>query len=108
MDSLLVGLVIAFLILSSIAIILSCVSIAIVVGLKNSTHRIEWKTFDPYAEGSEKTEDIIEDEIDEPMLNPNRRVARAQPFTPFPTQAPEEEPFTDADDPNNIVHDFNS
>jgi hypothetical protein len=96
--------------LSCIAILLSCVSIAVVVGLKNSTHKIEWKTYNPYDEEDEKPvvkKGEPEEELDgESMLNPNRKIPRQAPFVPFPTEPTEEEPFVDAEDPNNIVHDF--
>lgn len=35
------------LIIGSIALIISCVALSIVVGIKNSTHRIEWQAIDP-------------------------------------------------------------
>lgn len=109
MDSFLAVLLLTSIPLSCIAILLSCVSIAIVVGLKNSTHKIEWKTYNPYdGEDEEPSTPEPEGEIDgEPMMaNPNKRIPRQQPFVPFPPEPKEDEPFVDSGDPNNIVHDF--
>lgn len=93
--------------LSCIAILISCISLAVIVGFKNSTHRIEWKTYDPErGEVVDKGEEI-EDEDDGMLLeNPNKRIKRNAPFTPFPTPPDEEEPFFDENDPNNTSHDF--
>jgi hypothetical protein len=91
--------------LSCIAILLSCVAIAVVVGLKNSTHRIEWKTLDTAnAESPEESEDMDEEGMMEE--NPNKRRLKNAPFAPFPDPPKEEEPFFDEDDPNNTSHDY--
>lgn len=98
------------LIFSIISLFFSLAAIAWVVGLKNSTHKIEWKTYDPYAEEDDETpiESLKDPEEvdDEPMyVNPNKKIKR-EPFVPFPPEPKEEDPFVDAEDPNNIVHDF--
>lgn len=41
------SLLILSVIISSISLIFSCAGIAIIVGFKNSTHKIEWRTLDP-------------------------------------------------------------
>lgn len=94
-----------------IAFTCSCLAISFIVGLKNSTHKIEWKTYNPYDEDEtpRKKTDEPEEELDGEamMVNPNKRIPRQEPFVPFPPEPKEEEPFVDAEDPNNIVHDFN-
>lgn len=102
------------LVLSSVALLIgvfafacSCVAISFIVGLKNSTHKIEWKTYDPDRD-SPSEEEGVEEDIGIPMMeeNPNKRIKRNEPFAPFPSEPKEEEPFFDEDDPNNISHDF--
>lgn len=85
----------------------SCVAISFIVGLKNSTHKIEWKTWSPTGAESPSEEEEEDDEF-EGMLeeNPNKRRVRNEPFTPFPEPPKEEEPFFDEEDPNNTSHDF--
>lgn len=90
-----------------IAFACSCVAISFIVGLKNSTHRIEWKTLDTHQE----IEEDEDDELDgEPLMevNPNKRIKRNEPFTPFPPPPKEDVPFFDEEDPNNTAHDWQS
>lgn len=102
------ALILASIPLSCIALLISCVSLAVIVGFKNSTHRIEWKTYDPErGEVSDKTPEVEEEDDDMLLENPNKRIKRNVPFTPFPDSTPkEEEPFFDENDPNNTSHDF--
>jgi len=52
------------LIMSVIALIVGCISISIFVGLKNSTHKIEWRPIeDPYKNSEEDIEEFNEDPI---------------------------------------------
>lgn len=107
MDNLATVIACVGLLLGMAAFVCSCVAISFIVGLKNSTHRIEWKTFDPH--GNKSQEDEPEEEIDgEAMIldNPNKRVKKNKPFTPYPPESKTEEPFFDEEDPNNTSHDF--
>lgn len=93
--------------LSCIAILLSCICISIVVGLKNSTHKIEWKTYEPTPDYEKEAE-----EFSTPILkeeNPNKRIKDNPPFNPYPKELEDadEDDFFDEEDPNNISHDFN-
>lgn len=106
MTDLMSALVLMTIPLSCIAILLSCIGLAIIVGLKNSTHKIEWKTLEPVKEEQEEFTELD----GEPMMvtNPNKKISRLQPFEPFPPPPKEEEPFFDEEDPNNVSHDYQS
>ena len=53
-------------IMSVIAIILGCISVSMIVGLKNSTHKIEWMPIkDPYKNAEEDVEEFNENPIEE-------------------------------------------
>lgn len=105
------GLLLASIPLSCIAILLASLSIAITVGLKNSTHRIEWKTWSPDQKERGVSNDEEEDD-GEPMIaevNPNKRVQKNPPFEPFPeVKIEEDKPFFDDEDPNNTSHEWQS
>lgn len=90
-DNVMIAMCIASILLCFISLTLSCISIAMVVGFKNSTHKIEWKPLpaqdDPFLK--------YEDEL--PFENPNKRKIK----NPFPKEeVKEDEPFADLDDPN--------
>jgi hypothetical protein len=80
-----------YIIISCLAILFSLVALgvgvaalALVIGLKNSTHQVVWKPIEP----EEKQEDpfVSFDEEIKDMENPNKRI-------------PKEEPFADLSDP---------
>jgi hypothetical protein len=68
------GIAIASVIIASIALLISCVSLCLFIGIKNSTHQVVWKEVEPKNE----VDDLFEDAIEE--QNPNKRVKREEPF----------------------------
>lgn len=67
-------------VIGSIALLLSCVSISLIMGIKNSTHQVVWKELEPKVE-----EDAFHYEETPPEFNPNKRMKK--------------EEFTDLNDP---------
>lgn len=62
--------------LSCIALTIGCIAIALVVGLKNSTHTIQWKTLDnPHtSQDEEEIPGLEEEESNDPLAeNPLKR-----------------------------------
>jgi hypothetical protein len=58
------ALMILAVIISSISLIFSCAGIAIIVGFKNSTHRIEWRALDPtIADNEQELNSILEKQL---------------------------------------------
>lgn len=83
---------IASLSLSIVSLILSTIAIAVIVGFKNSTHKIEWKPLPTHEDDPFK---LIDDDL--PFENPNKRKIK----NPFPKEeVKEDESFVDLDDPN--------
>lgn len=99
-EPILYALLFTVLFLSVTAITLSCISISMIVGFKNSTHTIEWKPLE-----TPKVEDdpflSTEDEDLSVYENPNKRKPKAFKINnPFPSEVQkEEEPFLDLDNP---------
>lgn len=70
---------------SGIALIMGCIAISICVGLKNSTHTIQWKTLDnPFTNDP----DPLSEEADELIKENPLRVKKKKP-------EPEDFPFMD-------------
>lgn len=66
--------------LSVIACIAGFTAIALVVGLKNSTHSIQWKEVTPAAEASVDPFDVVEEEDIDLTKNPNKRLKIVEEF----------------------------
>lgn len=86
MSSLVLGIGIAALIIGTLALIAGGAALAIVIGLKNSTHQVVWKPLEPEKHEDPFTEEAEEEELTE---NPNKRIKRQN----------DEEDFADLDDP---------
>ena len=89
-------------ILSTVALIIGCVALTFVIGVKNSTHQVVWKEADPHKNDDPFTEDEEDFEIQsEPIENPNKRI---KPTTYKKFENAEllkaEESFRDLDDPS--------
>jgi hypothetical protein len=86
---------------SLVSLVLSCIGLSVIVGLKNSTHKVEWKTYDPFKEADAE---LAEPEL--PLVNPNKIKNNLKISDPFPPVAVEEEPFIDLDDPNQTSNEW--
>ena len=90
------------LILSIVSLILSTIAIAVIIGFKNSTHRIEWKPLEPVNADpfSEKEDEADVEAWRAEFLKPKIK-------NPFPkVEIKEDEPFADLEDPNEISHNW--
>jgi hypothetical protein len=69
--------------LSTVALIVGCIAISICVGLKNSTHTIQWKTLDnPFKDEAEELLNETDPELNggDPFAeNPLRRKKEKEP-----------------------------
>lgn len=75
-------------IIASISIVVSLASLAMTIGARLSTHRIEWKpieTFDPFKESEEEKKliDGDDDKVLEGALNLQRRGKKKQEVDPL-------------------------
>ena len=92
-DSVNLALMLLSFLLSAVALVLSCITISIVTGFKNSTHTIEWKPLE-----TPTPEDDPFSTPDLPIENPNKRQPKIK--NPHPVEElPKEEDFLDLDDP---------
>lgn len=76
-----------------VALIVACVSLAFVIGVKNSTHQVVWKSAEP-----ESIDPFTAEEDDLPTIqneNPNKRFKKFENAELSKT----EEEFADLDDP---------
>lgn len=89
-----------------VALTIGCIGLSVIVGLKNSTHKIQ--VYDPATNKvANLGEDFNDEEPEAEMVNPNKRKVVQQDFVPFSNpEVKEEEPFIDLDDPNTIAHDW--
>jgi len=91
-----------------VALIVGCVSLSIIVGLKNSTHRIQM--YDPSTNQLTNFGDkpsLAENEEEPEMINPNKKQRNKEVFKPFNTEIPKvEEPFVDLDNPEEVSNNW--
>lgn len=94
-SSILIALIITAILLSLAALIIGCVALTFIIGVKNSTHQVVWKEADPA-----KNVDPFADEIDEvetvETMNPNTRFKKFENADALKT----EDEFRDLDDPS--------
>jgi hypothetical protein len=100
---------VAALIIGAIALIISCVGLAIIVGLKNSTHQVTFKTLEELkGEKLEPEADPFKTYMEEVDMtkNPNKRLTKIEGAEGGKVLNMKED-FADLDDPENISHDWN-
>jgi hypothetical protein len=83
-----INLVIPTLIMSSIATIIAIAALAMVIGMKLSTHKIEWRPLqvdDPFKESEKEIEamDLDDSKVLEDALNLQRKGKKAKPADPL-------------------------
>lgn len=102
MTSVVLGIGVAALILATIALVVGGLSLAFVVGLKNSTHNVVWKDVAPNTLGGsgEEAEEESEDPfVYSPEENPNKKIKAK-------TIENDEEDFADLSDPSVTSNDW--
>lgn len=78
-----------------VALVVGCIALSIVVGVKNSTHQVVWKSLEPEKLDPFGEIDGDEDEEIDQNVNPNKRFKK---FENAELEKTEEE-FADLDDP---------
>ncbi len=79
--------------LGSIALLIATVALALIIGLKNSTHQVVWKPMEP----KEMEDPFAKEEVEFPDLS--ELVGQQNPNKKFNNEIPvEEEPFNDPTD----------